>query len=346
MARGYRTYVGVRAPAVVAGGTVFAASFSDLPFMAEAKPSDLLHDLASFDPADGTERWRRELERPVESGLAVVDGRVHVGGVYGDGARDPTLRAFSTADGSLEWSHVVARDALRVSVPAVVDGTAYAAAGRHLVAVDARTGERRWRVEFDAELHHAQPAVTDDILVVAAEDGTLRAVDGDGDRAWRVDLGERVETGPVARDGVVYAAGSEALVAVEGGEVRWRFAPPGPILTRRAAVDDDCLYFGTRETGETPRSLVLAVSVDDGEVEWRRPGVDLRFVPPAVVGNAVLVGGHRGRSAWALDATDGAVRWRIDLPGPLLGRITVGAGRLFVPSSIEADGALLAYDPA
>lgn len=132
--------------------------------------------VAGFDPATGERRWRHVLP-DYAAGIAVADGVAHVA----VGSDDPKVDswdaeggvlAFDLVDGTELWR---ARLAGRAGLPTVNGDSAWV--GTHdgrLVALDADTGERRWRRPVGERVETA-PLVTADRVFVGV--GTRTAGD-------------------------------------------------------------------------------------------------------------------------------------------------------------------------
>lgn len=178
-------------------------------------------------------------------GVAVGGETVYIG------SRD--LVAINTATGQSKWSFeptVPDHDypegdaGADVGHPAVVDGTVYAGVafvgpgGRPstydsaLIAVDATTGEQRWRYDTEGGVTYddfSTVTVAADTVVtsVAGEDGhatrTVIAFTTDGKERWRTQIDEMFSGALPVSDGRVYipsAAGIQAL-DLATGETVW-----------------------------------------------------------------------------------------------------------------------------
>jgi outer membrane protein assembly factor BamB len=117
-----------------------------------------------------------------------------------------------------------------------------------LVAVDAATGEERWRYPVGAETREP-PALAGGTVYLPAVDGRVHAVGPDGERRWVRSVGEHATALHANGSGVVAATrGSEGaphgLTALApDGTRRWSFAHPRRLT--RAAVVDERAYVGT-----------------------------------------------------------------------------------------------------
>lgn len=160
----------------------------------------------ALDAASGAELWRPGDHEALGQGVAVRDGRL-----YAPSGR--TVAAFDAADGTVLWTFAGEREAFRA--PAVADGTVYLTSiptehGRSsVVALDAATGDRRWRADLGA-CQGAAPAVGSDLVYVPTGHGTVEAFRrDDGAVAW-VYRGTRDATSyerAAVVDGAVFAGG-------------------------------------------------------------------------------------------------------------------------------------------
>ena len=199
----------------------------------------------------------------------------------------PSVVAVHPRDRRVVWERRL--DGTVVTAPAVADGVVYAATDTGGVALDAATGDARWRVdarvtpgEWDrlATMNLA-PAVTDDTVVFPTGDGVV-AVSRGGVERWRVDC-RRVRAAPAARDGVVYVpdlgVGLRA-VDLDTGRELWQHTTEETWAT--PAVGSRRVFVGT----------VAGLSVLDRETGTLRQVMDQRvgLIPSAVavVGGVVV----------------------------------------------------------
>jgi outer membrane protein assembly factor BamB len=154
---------------------------------------------------------------------------------------------------------------------------------------------------------------------VGGQDGTLRAVDPESGRRWRVDGAL-----PALGDGRLYAADAplDGIVAYgerTGLDRRLTVGPKrvwsgGPTdgFPRRPAVADGRVVLGTVAEGG---GVLVAVDLSTGEWRWR-DAVDWRASTPVVGGETLVVagavreGGERaGGGVRAYDAASGEPLW-------------------------------------
>ncbi|WP_211311963.1 PQQ-binding-like beta-propeller repeat protein [Halarchaeum salinum] len=183
---------GVQCPPAVADGVVYVNSggFEDVPA-----------HLRAFDAASGEERWRYDTAAETKGTPAIADGTVYVAARDGLHAVDATSgeRVFHQPAVSESWS-----------TPVAAHGAVYALGGENddsLVAVDAASGDVRWRNALPTA-----PVATADALYVGTESGVAALDPADGSIVSR--LGGGGTPAALAGD-VVYAADRGTLRAID-----------------------------------------------------------------------------------------------------------------------------------
>ncbi|GAA2076573.1 serine/threonine-protein kinase [Actinomadura alba] len=213
--------------------------------------SDGAGSVYAHEPRTGRVVWERRIDgRPVGT-LVVARGVLYVISASARG-RWERVHALDAATGAVRWVSGLADEDV-VSAPpfaprytdatlSVADDTVYVSVeGRHVHALDARTGSARWRVRpqlnVDAVLglpypSAALPVAAGNRLFLGTGDGVLRAFDTrDGRRRWAVDTGVppapvgvfRRRFTPVVGHGLVFVRGADSVRALraEDGDVRW-----------------------------------------------------------------------------------------------------------------------------
>jgi outer membrane protein assembly factor BamB len=242
---------------------------------------------------DGTERWR------------VAGGHRGYAGTYlGDegegsvfaGSSTSRLWAIAPDSGRTRWSTLVdGRRQVTVFAPVLIRSLVVAGFSafddlRHggVVAVDVKTGERRWRrdVSFGGGV-----ASNGEILVAALHDGALTALEvASGRTVWTTPPPERgtwtgPELRPLAIAGSLVVAGSltGAVTAYDlaSGAVRWRRSPLSASIVFGIAVDERTAYLPYLS------DQLVAVSVLDGSERWRTQTAGFSWKP--LVGSGHLL---------------------------------------------------------
>jgi outer membrane protein assembly factor BamB len=238
----------------------------------------------------------------------------------------------------------------RQSAVAVVDGTVLSATPEGLRALDARSGERRWRADIDA----GPPTVRNGRVYVGTNSAVYCLGFESGRELWTRRLstvtgqpvlldvdsqGARVFAATERTDGDGYTEGA-VLHALDAstGETAYQ------ISTGTAAIYGTLAGRGPYVYGGTTVGSVVAFDVGTRAVAWQAH-LGEYVNPVAVTEEAVFAGTHAGVVA-ALDRTTGAERWRTRLAGEevaVRARPAVAAGTVYVAAT---DGNLYAFDHA
>jgi len=209
--------------------------------------------------------------------------------------------------------------------PPVTDGdTVYVAASDELHALDASTGDTKWR----SPLEHAAVAplaASGGVVIVMIEPDDVAAFRrSDGTQLWKTPTGAS-GTRALAVDSAIYVTGSEGQVvalAPDEGRVLWQqmlpavLSPPA-VARERVFVGstDNRLYALDAKSGKlawfwrsggdvigaaADRDLVFAASLDNilralnrgnGNQRWKKPTPTRPVLPPRIVRDDVLIVG-------------------------------------------------------
>ena len=197
--------------------------------------------------------------------------------------------------GRVKWKFETA-GAVVASVTVGVDGRVHAACedGR-LYTLDAE-GRLLWTCKMDSAAVSTPTLGPDGSVFVGTERGTLYAIDINGKTRWTCRTGGPIYSSPVvAADGNVLVGSADGAVyaLTRGGSELWRFQTKGP---------------GIRPTGAIFASPTLGT---DG---------------------AVYIAGLYDPNLYALDASDGSVKWAC--------RFTASGGGPFVSPVVAQDGTI------
>lgn len=268
-------------------------------------------------------------------GIAIIDETVYLGGSGG-------LVALNAADGTERWTYSPEipdhdyPDGVHADVeyPAVMAGTVYATVRfgvfdgdntytTALIALDAETGKKRWRVDVDGLPGRGfSPVAAIDGTVFTAgpsiepnTTGGLYAFDGfDGSVSWKRS-GEHIP-GAVA-DGRLYRAGEMGVRALDAatGEIIWTALP------RVAASDTPMVSDGTVFVTEegAPGVTLIALDATTGAEYWRTAypsSAEYLSVETADTDTVYIDVGSVDADVIALDRADGSERWRSTITQP------------------------------
>ena len=285
----------------------------------------------AVEAASGRQRWKRATKGPVPSTPAIAGDRLYVvsydGNLYSMDVRTGAVRwKFATAGerhfearGLHGWTPASQTfyDPFDVflSSPVVAAGTVFFGSGDgHLYAVDAASGQLRWKFKT-GDVIHASPAYAGGVVYVGSWDSYFYAVDAEnGKEKWRFHAGEDpvahnqvgFQSSAAVVDGVVYVGCRDAKVyaldAATGAE-KWRFDNAGSWVNASPAVAQGKVIFATSDS-----SLFHMVDAASGKSVAKQQSKAFMFGSPVVAGSVVLQPVLNGILE-ARDLADGALLW-------------------------------------
>ncbi len=195
--------------------------------------------------------------------------------------------------------------------------------------VDSRDGADRWTFQAPDEMAVvATPLLTDDLYIVAFEDGTVRAFEPlSGELAWTTRLQMPVYSAPTESDGVIYlptTRGTLVALDLRSGREMWRFrASSEAIKIAPPSIRAGVIYFGASD------GLVRAISTEFGESRWRTQ-VQAAVTAQVLVTDELVYVGTMGNRLIALGVIDGQEKWSTGVKGRIKSAMAVAGGGLVV----------------
>ena len=313
--------------------------------------------ISAYGEDKGKRLWRVAHKPPGRDGetfgggLAFAGGKLYVSTGYG------RLAALNPEDGAVIWEHDLPGP-LRAA-PLVMDGMVFAVTvDSQLFALDAESGERRWRHAGFAEtamlLGAAAPAGIDGAVIVPYSSGEVFALrSSDGRPIWSDNLAavRRVDAAssladiralPVTDGALVYAishSGRTVAIDMRTGARAWERNVGG---VQTPCIAGSWLFMVSNE------SQVIALSRREGKVRWiaqldrfedpEDKEDPIHWYGPAVVGGTVFVFGTHGKGV-ALNPADGSIKETFRSPDDVMA-IAVARGTLYLQTE---DADLYAY---
>ena len=198
--------------------------------------------------------WQVSLGFPPSAGAAMDEARAYV---PLEGER---IVAIDRQTGATAWM----LDIESAWPPLVHDATVFLAASDELHALDAATGDHRWRVPLGRGAMAPMAVVENLLIVLVAPDEVWAFRLSDGERLWVRPLGGRAgRVSMAANVSGIYVALVDRVVRVRvaDGAVVWNREVPGQIAS--TAVARDRVYVGST-TNE-----IFAFDADRGSLAWR-----------------------------------------------------------------------------
>lgn len=288
-------------------------------------------NIYAVDTESGRQMWKCATKGAVSSTPAVANGVVYAT------SYDGKLYALNSETGAAKWKFATEGERrfearglhgmqprsqtiadpfdIYLSSPVVVQKTVYFGSGDgHLYAVDAVSGELKWKFKT-GDVIHASPAYSDGLIYFGSWDSYFYAVDAaNGKERWRFQGGEDplihnqvgFQSSPAVVNGVVYTGCRDsnvyALDAATGKE-KWRCNNEMSWVNSSPAVVQGKVFFATSDS-----SLFKIVDAATGKELVRQQDKAYMFSSPAVVGNTVLIGVLNG-TLEARDVNTGDLLW-------------------------------------
>jgi outer membrane protein assembly factor BamB len=261
----------------------------------------------------GEKRWEIESELPFSAGPSLSRDKVILG------TRDAEVIAYAMADGNLLWRTSVS--SLILAPPAVANGVVVVrGSDGRLTGLDEKTGATLWSHERTAPLLAVRskggPAIADSLVIDGFGGGKLTALHlKDGQPEW------------------------ESQIAIARGR-----SEIDRLLDINAVpvIKNDIIFVSGYQGG------VAAVSLKDGEVQWRQEKIFTYSGISAERRSLFLT--DNASDVWRLDMRGGGDLWkqnelhqrRLTQPVPVKDKLVVGDFEGYVHVLSQDDGSLLA----
>lgn len=254
----------------------------------------------AVDPRTGTRRWSRSSEEGPAGNVTVGSDAVYVVDPRKDDVS--VLRALDPGSGHTRWTYRPPWDDF-VWELAATGSVVCVIAGGGLRALDAADGRTRWTFDTDAMTLTAAGG-----LVVAADESTLTGLDaGTGHVRWKTRTKDPAQS-PLIADGLVSyrdTYGGLFVVHADDGTSAWHAALDHRSSVRRAGSG---LLFVDDAQGQC-----RALRADTGKAAWT--GQAGRSTLGLSEGTLWVTG--MDPTVYALDTTDGRVRWTYRAGSPI-----------------------------
>jgi outer membrane protein assembly factor BamB len=247
---------------------------------------------------------------------------------------------------SIGWKAQIGKGSGIGFVPEVVGSIVYAAAADGSVGkFDLASGAPVWLAKVDKKLL-AGVGSDGKTTAVVTSDGTVVALDDNGQVKWRTKASSEVTVPPVVGLGVVVVRSGDYRVQAfnaETGERIWSVQRPGPALALRAPAR--MLLLEGLVISAIPGGKLIAINAVSGDVQWEgtvalpKGSTDLERVNdvvglPALSGTLLCAVAFQGRVICFDIAAGGRTVWAKDFSS------SVGLGsdatQLYVPNEHDA----------
>jgi outer membrane protein assembly factor BamB len=266
-------------------------------------------------------RWSVETGAPVWAGLERADdGMLYVGNEQG------VLHAIDR-DGKVRWKFTTEKP-IRAQ-PKVIDGHVYLASDSgYLYKLDRKNGTEAWRARIDNGSEPRIPTNQEKTrwdrygssviadkqrLYVASRDRNVYALDiASGKELWRVTADDIMTATPALhRDLVIFAAfdGKVRAVSARDGTSRWTY-------DAKLGIGGDVVVAGDRVLLGSRSYDLIALDAATGKELWKHYyWFSWIESPPVVRDGVIYTGSSDATNVYAINLSDGSLRWKTAVPG-------------------------------
>ena len=265
-----------------------------------------------------------------------------------DGRYNPTpLTEYKPGlSASIAWKAQIGKGSGIGFVPEVIGSIVYAAAADGSVGkFDLASGAPVWVAKVDKKLL-AGVGSDGKTTAVVTSDGTVVALDDNGQIKWRTKATSEVTVPPVVGVGVVVVRSGDYRVQAfnaETGERIWSVQRPGPALALRAPAR--MLLLEGLVISAIPGGKLIAINAVSGDVQWEgtvalpKGSTDLERVNdvvglPALSGTLLCAVAFQGRVICFDIAAGGRTVWAKDFSSSV--GLGIDATQLYVPNEHDA----------
>jgi len=304
----------------------------------------------SFFPNSGTAdtQWKYKTGGRVYSSPLIAGNTVY----FGSG--DHHFYALDKQTGSLNWTFKT-DGAVHSSAAIKGELLYFASADGSLYAVNVDSGELSWKFASGGEKMYglwdyylSSPAIEDNLVYWGSGDGHVYAIDAvSGDLKWRYDTGDIVHASPVVyKDKVIVGGFDGHMYALNkhDGTLIWKFKTVGATyfpkgeIQRAALVDDDVVYFGSRDYN------MYALDANTGRGKWNMRQLQgwIIATPLEHEGN-IYFGTSDAHIFYSMNKQSGEVNWTIPVNMRVFGSAIIHGDLLYFGTF---DGKILGVDYA
>jgi len=234
------------------------------------------------------------------------------------------------------------RGATFYHAPLLLDEETILAGGydNKVYAIDLDSGT--WREFFNSTKNRwiATPIINGDLIYAPNSNGTLYAVNLDGESIWEVETGAAIWAKPVLKDDMLIIASQDhflyALNANNGNEI-WKTDLGASAVNSPVVDENGTLYIGSFG------SRIFAINSDNGNIIWEFETEGWVWGSPTLGTDNTLYATDLNANLYAIDTTDGDLIWdkQVQAGSSITGSALLYNEALYV---VTRGGTIASYD--
>jgi outer membrane protein assembly factor BamB len=239
-----------------------------------------------------------------------------------------------------------------VLMPAVANGSVFAAGGTALARYDLASGKEMWRIKVGQIVTGGVGSDGKVVVIGTGKANVLAYSAEDGKLLWTVQVSSEVLSPPAVADGlVVVRTGDNQTYALEAddGKRRWHLQRASPALVARSRAE--AVIAGSSVYEGFAGGKLVSLNAKTGALQWEatvsvpRGATELERIsditsPPVVMDNIVCAVAFQGRLS-CFETGNGNPTWSRDVSSTV--GMALDARYVFVP---DEKGVLYAFDHA
>lgn len=232
-------------------------------------------------------------------GVSATDDTIYV-------ANTNTVYAVRASDGQQIWKFPAkASQTMYYAAPVVANGHILVGDYKNVLhALDVNTGSELWKFEGAGGRYIASPLVLDSTILAPNGDGTLYALDLNGNLLWKFETKRGLWSQPVSDGKMIYISSMDhQLYALSlTGDLAWSVELGGSLVYPPTQSPDGVLYV------TTIAHKLFSIDSSNGNILWEKGFEKGLWSQPAYHDGVLYIGDMNG-SVFALSAADGANQW-------------------------------------
>ena len=302
----------------------------------------------SFSPKAGPAeienlKWTFNPDGSIITNPVISDGIIYVGD------QKNIIYAIDENSGNIIWKYDGKADLRSVANLAISNGILFCGYDDELVAIDAKTGQIKWKTEISGSIS-ASIMTYNNLVVVGSYSDFISAFNTtSGKLEWEIDAeGTYFQNKPAIKEDVLYYASHQNFVRaidLKSQSVAWK--TENFRTNTSPSVGESSVYFAFNLTGS-----VYAVDRETGREKWRAQLADMLAISTPSIGQENIFVSGRDGFLYSINKNTGQLAWKFNTgssisTSPIITKNTVYVGNSdgkFVAIEIETGEEIWSFE--